>query len=120
MKRQVAAATIEPDPGETLDRAHLARMTLGDERLAREVLQLFDRQAANFAARMRQAEPEATYALAHALKGSARGIGAFAVARAAEAVEDAARRPGDCMAALDMFDAALARARHAIAEILQS
>lgn len=78
-----------------LDGDHLARMTLGDRGLEGEVLALFDRQAELLLERIRTDEGEAAMA-AHTLKGSARGIGAFAVAHAAEAVEQAAvgARPG--------------------------
>ena len=111
------------DAGEiapAIDRAHLRAMTLDDARLEREVLQLFDRQAANFVARMQHAAPDAIYAMAHALKGSARGIGAFAIAHAAEAVEQAARKNEICAAALGTLAAAVARTRVAIAQVLQA
>ena len=72
-----------------IDLEHLSRMTLGERSLEREVLQLFDRQASMLLTRMRAA-PAVTAASAHTLKGSALGIGAFEVARAAEAVEFAA------------------------------
>ena len=62
-------------------------MTLGERSLEREVLQLFDRQSTLLLARMRAADAGGVGALAHTLKGSARGIGAWRVARAAEAVE---------------------------------
>src|SRR5262245_33820556 len=79
-------------PGEpVIDRAHLARMTLGDSRLELEVLALFDRQASLLLARMAGAAPLAIAAFAHTLKGSARGIGVWRVAAAAEALEQAAR-----------------------------
>src|SRR5262249_56378628 len=72
------------------DGVHLARMTLGDRSLEREVLALFDRQAGMLLVRMQQAARTGICAAAHTLKGSARGIGAWRVARAAEAVEIAA------------------------------
>jgi hypothetical protein len=62
-------------------------MTLGDRSLEREVLALFDRQADMLLARMREGNAAVVAASAHTLKGSARGIGAWCVARAAEAVE---------------------------------
>jgi len=69
--------------------------------------------------RMRQAEPAALSALAHALKGSARGIGAWAVADAAEALERAAAAPDDRRAsALHGLAEAVAAARAHIAELL--
>lgn len=76
-----------------IDLVHLSRMTLGDRTLEREVLQLFARQAATLLGEMRGAAPTAAAALAHRLKGSAQGTGAWRVAAAAGAVEQAAGRP---------------------------
>lgn len=73
-----------------IDFEHLFRMTLGDHDLEREVLQLFDRQAGMLMERIAQSEPGTVAAAAHTLKGSARGIGAWFVARAADMVEAAA------------------------------
>jgi hypothetical protein len=83
--------TIEAPPlvpaEQPIDLDHLARMTLGDRSLEREVLALFDRQSEMLLARMRDGSAAAVAAAAHTLKGSARGIGAWCVASAAEAVE---------------------------------
>ena len=101
-----------------IDLVHLARMTLGDRSLEREVLQLFDRQATLLIARMRRVEPSAVAAVAHTLKGSARGIGAWRVARAAEAVE---RAQADGLGtAVDQLAAAADEARNLIAELLRA
>ena len=70
-----------------IDLVHLARTTFGERALEREVLQLFERQAATLMERIQAAPAEDIPALAHTLKGSARAIGAVAVARAAETVE---------------------------------
>ncbi len=70
-----------------LDRNHLSRMTFGDRSLEREVLQLFDRQAELLMERMCKSDPAAVATLAHTLKGSAVGVGAVRVARAAATVE---------------------------------
>jgi HPt (histidine-containing phosphotransfer) domain-containing protein len=72
-----------------IDEQHLARMTLGDSRLEREVLELFLRQAALMLGRIGAAPPALAAAAAHTLKGSARGIGAWRLAQAAEAFEHA-------------------------------
>jgi HPt (histidine-containing phosphotransfer) domain-containing protein len=102
-----------------IDLVHLARMTLGDRSLEREVLQLFDRQVTLLLARMRAAGPEGVATLAHTLKGSARGIGAWRVARAAEAAELAEGSDGEAVAkALDQLAAACDEARAVIAELL--
>ena len=73
-----------------IDEPHLERMTLGDRRLEREVLELFVRQTTILLTRSAGAEPPTAAAAAHTLKGSARGIGAWRVARAAELLEQAA------------------------------
>jgi HPt (histidine-containing phosphotransfer) domain-containing protein len=73
-----------------IDDSHLERMTLGDRRLEREVLELFVRQTTIMLNRIVGAEPAMAAAAAHTLKGSARGIGAWRVARAAELLEHAA------------------------------
>jgi HPt (histidine-containing phosphotransfer) domain-containing protein len=91
----VLAATAERDRKPTvIDETHLQRMTLGDRRLEREVLELFVRQTTIMLGRIVGAEPAMAAASAHTLKGSARGIGAWRVARAAELVENAARGEG--------------------------
>ena len=74
-----------------IDLAHLDRMTFGEENLAREVLQLFDRQADTLLAHIKRAGPSLAARLAHTLKGSARGIGAWKVAVTAEEYELAAQ-----------------------------
>jgi HPt (histidine-containing phosphotransfer) domain-containing protein len=116
----VAAPPLAPAE-RPIDVDHLARMTLGDSDLEREVLQLFDRQAEMLLARMQLAAPAAAAAHAHTLKGSSSGIGAWKVARAAEAVEFAATSKGaaDVAAAIGCLGAAIAEARMVIAELLR-
>jgi HPt (histidine-containing phosphotransfer) domain-containing protein len=75
--------------GPAIDRAHLSRMTFGDKALERELLELFDRQAALLVARMHGTEGATVKTLAHTLKGSALGVGANEVAQAAAALEQA-------------------------------
>jgi HPt (histidine-containing phosphotransfer) domain-containing protein len=106
-------ATAEDPP---IDRTHLFRMTLGDHALEREVLALFDRQTDMLIERMREVDPSCVAALAHTLKGSARGVGAWPMARAAEAVE--AAPPAGLAPAVVALAAAAGEARAAIAEIL--
>lgn len=62
-------------------------MTLGDRRLEREVLQIFVRQSAVMLERIVDADPPLAKAIAHTFLGSARGIGAWRVAWAAELLE---------------------------------
>ena len=111
------APSLAPDD-RPIDLVHLARMTLGDRSLEREVLQLFDRQSTLLIARMRAASPEGIALLAHTLKGSARGIGAWRVARAAEAVE--AADSASVSAALDRLASAADEARSVIADLLRA
>ena len=90
---QLATKIIDQEPAASaaaIDLGQLARMTLGDRSLEREVLQLFDRQAGLLLARMRSGEPAVVATLAHTLKGSAASIGAAGVVLAAATVERAA------------------------------
>jgi hypothetical protein len=103
-----------------IDLVHLARMTLGDRGLEREVLALFDRQATVMVSRMRAASPGTASTVAHTLKGSARGVGAWRVAAAAEAVELAASGDGDLSAAITRLAAVAEEARAVIAELLRA
>jgi HPt (histidine-containing phosphotransfer) domain-containing protein len=64
-----------------VDLVHLARQTLGDRALEREVLGLFKVQArAIFAQLQAVTQKQARLDLAHTLKGSARAVGAWQVA----------------------------------------
>jgi HPt (histidine-containing phosphotransfer) domain-containing protein len=76
--------------GRPIDLVHLSRMTLGDRALERDVLSLFDRQIGLLIERIETADAPVAAAAAHTLKGSATGIGAFALAKAAAQVEEAA------------------------------
>ena len=103
---------------QAIDLAHLSRMTLGEHSLEREVLALFDRQTEILLPRIRLAEARAAATLAHTLKGSALGIGAFRVARAAEGVERAVG--GEVAAAIAALGVAIAETRAEIARLLQA
>lgn len=116
MKAFVEAPASEAGP-EVIDRDHLRRMTFGDASLERELLQLFDRQAAILIERMQGGQAAAVAALAHTLKGSAMGIGAVGVARAAEAVERAATA-SERDRAIDALAQAVTAARTSIAAMM--
>jgi HPt (histidine-containing phosphotransfer) domain-containing protein len=117
---QTSAPSIAPIE-KPIDLVHLQRMTLGDRSLEREVLQLFCRQADMLVARMRTATPAVTAASAHTLKGSARGIGAWRVAAAAEAVERIATvETAKLPTALSELIAAIDETKIAIAELLRA
>lgn len=73
---------------EAVDRAYLARFTLGNPALEREVLELFAAQAPVYLQRLRQARTQKDWQdAAHTLKGSAMAIGAWRLARFAEMAE---------------------------------
>jgi HPt (histidine-containing phosphotransfer) domain-containing protein len=73
--------------GSPIDLQHFEAATFGDRELQREVLELFEGQAVKLLETIRKAPGKARAEAAHALKGAARGIGAFAVADAAEKIE---------------------------------
>ena len=100
----------------TIDGAHLERMTLGDRSLEREVLEIFARQTLLTLERIAGAAAEQAAAAAHTLKGSARGIGAWRVAQAAEWLEQAVGKgdESDICAAIAELDAVSREARVAI------
>jgi HPt (histidine-containing phosphotransfer) domain-containing protein len=103
---------LVPDDG-PIDIAHLKRMTLGDGGLEREVLAMFAGQAVRLIEAL-AALPADAAELAHALNGSARAIGAFKVAEAAEAFEAAIRNGVEPSEALAALQQAIAEARQAI------
>jgi HPt (histidine-containing phosphotransfer) domain-containing protein len=70
-----------------VDLAHLARQTMDDRALEQEVLALFVQQALSVRDKILDADAKERVLLAHGLKGSARGIGAFGVAECAAAIE---------------------------------
>ncbi len=71
-----------------IDLKHLTDQTFGDRELEAEVLGLFAQQAAMASDRIARADPTARKKIAHSLKGSSLGIGAFPLAAAAAAIED--------------------------------
>jgi HPt (histidine-containing phosphotransfer) domain-containing protein len=107
----LAAAGRDQKPS-VIDEDHLGRMTLGDRSLEREVLAIFVRQTTIMLTRIAGAQPPLAAAAAHTLTGSARGIGAWRVARAAEQVEHVAGSDAD---AADV-EAAIAELRAAALE----
>jgi len=78
-----------------IDLVHLSRQTLGDGALESELLRLFVVQAQQYSAWLEEAfapgEAAKRADLMHRLKGSARAIGAFPLAEAAESYEEALR-----------------------------
>jgi len=93
-----------------LDLAHLAQYTLGNRDLEAELLGLFRSQAQLYLDRLSDAATDKEWReTAHSLKGSARGLGAFALGAIAEEAE----RLTDQTARSPMIE----RLRAAIAEV---
>jgi len=108
---------LAPDDG-PIDFAHLQRMTLGDLGLEQEVLAMFAAQSASLVGRLSTMPVDAP-ALVHTLKGSARAIGAFAVAHAAARLEAVISGGADPAEPLADLAEAVALARTAIEAILR-
>jgi HPt (histidine-containing phosphotransfer) domain-containing protein len=115
----VVAERPPPEPRDpAIDRAHLARMTHGERDLEREVLRLFATQADVLLERMREAPPAAIRALAHTLAGSAQSIGAWRLAEAAAAVEQASAYGTETAPAVERLAAAARAAQVEIAALV--
>jgi HPt (histidine-containing phosphotransfer) domain-containing protein len=112
----MSSPPLAPDDG-PIDFEHLSRMTLGDPALECEVLTMFVTQSAKLLDQLVALPPEAG-SLAHTLKGSARAIGAFAVAEAAACLETALAGQGDASSALDGLRDAVAEVQGAIEAFL--
>jgi len=108
---------LAPDDG-PIDIEHLARMTLGDAGLEREVLAMFAGQAVRLGSAL-AALPAGADALVHTLKGSARAVGAFRVADAAECLEAVLQNGDDPSLALAELNEVIAQARVAIDTMLR-
>ena len=104
-----------------VDLVHLARYTLGDRALEREVLALFRTQSLIYLQRLKEAgEDKAWQDAAHTIKGSARGIGAWRVARTAEAAEalDGAEREREGGEVLETLERRISEANSYIGTLL--
>jgi HPt (histidine-containing phosphotransfer) domain-containing protein len=99
-----------------VDLTHLARQTFGQRELEHEVLRVFLRHTSLQLERLKAAsDPGAQRAAAHFIKGSARGIGAWQVATAAEIVERAPDPEGE---AIRFLSIAISEANAFIATLL--
>ena len=114
----VVSPPLAPD-GPAIDIEHLGRMTLGERELEREVLTLFAQQSTDLLVRLEKLPREGA-SLAHTLKGSARGIGAFAVADAADRMEQRLRQGLPVTAEVTALQQAVGAALAAVAERLQT
>jgi HPt (histidine-containing phosphotransfer) domain-containing protein len=83
-----STGTASPGGGRPIDLVHLSRYTLGNRSLENELLGLFRSQADVYLARLDEAADDKEWKnAAHSLKGSARGLGAWALADLAEEAE---------------------------------
>jgi HPt (histidine-containing phosphotransfer) domain-containing protein len=106
-----------------VDLDHLARYTLGERALEREVLELFCSQSVLYLEQLRAAMSDRDWKhAAHSLKGSARAVGAW---RAAQAAERAEALQGDVLAQfraarVEEIEASLREAEAYIASVLKA
>lgn len=85
-----------------LDLVHLSNQTMGDVALEAEVLSIFRVQARTCFENLQEpANPELLRRTAHTLKGAARGIGAFELARIAAIAEEQGKVPEAMGAEID-------------------
>lgn len=121
---QASTPANEQGPsGNPVDFEHLARYTLDEPELEREVLGLFCSQSVLLLDQLRAAKSDEDWKqAAHSLKGSARAIGAWRMAQAAEQAE---ALQGDGLSELrsarvDEVEASLREAEAYIATVLES
>jgi HPt (histidine-containing phosphotransfer) domain-containing protein len=107
-----------------IDLVHLSRQTMGDSVLETELLTLFQAQALQFAARLRDPKKPGEHKwrgdLAHTLKGSARAIGAFKLGQAADGYERAVRAGLNAEAEWRSLAAAIDEIRASIANLIDN
>ena len=77
--------------GATIDLNHLSRYTGGNESINAEVLRLFETQTTELVGKLQSileaADAKSWKEVTHALKGAAKGVGAFSFAEAVAAAE---------------------------------
>ena len=78
----------EPARVRPIDLAHLSRQTMGDRELEQKCWHFSSQQALMVRDKIVGADLKERLFLAHGLKGSARGVGAFAIAECAGAIEN--------------------------------
>lgn len=75
-----------------IDLVHLAKQCLGDARLEREILRMFDTTVESYMTRLRAATSDAEAVMAlHSIRGASAGVGAFTIADLAKAGESELR-----------------------------
>ncbi len=105
-----------------IDLVHLSRYTLGERALEREVLELFCTQSFLYLEQLRLSPTDLDWkSAAHTIKGSARAVGAWQVAEAAQRAEGLA---GETLvrfraAHVEEIDKSLREARAYIGSLLE-
>ncbi len=105
-----------------VDLVHLSRYTLGERALEREVLELFSAQSVVYLEQLKQSRTDLDWKnAAHTIKGSARALGAWRVAEAAQRAEGLA---GEALARsraaqIEAIDRSLREARAYIGSLLE-
>ncbi|MEX0628280.1 MAG: hypothetical protein WEB63_12060 [Cucumibacter sp.] len=126
MAHSAVAAAVANDPNglhrRPIDRAHLARQTMGDRGLEIEILKMFDLQIRAQMAKLQSTSDSAERAmLLHSMKGSAFGVGARSIGqialRAERRMQETGEVGGDLIADLEI---AVGEASVFIGEILAS
>jgi HPt (histidine-containing phosphotransfer) domain-containing protein len=105
-------------PSSPLDRAFLSRQTFGDRKLEREVLDLFRTQSPIYLERVKAARSDSEWREAvHTLKGSARAVGAWRIAEAAERAE--LGNPSSRAASIAQLESSVLEANAFIGSVLE-
>ncbi len=104
-----------PSAGNPVDLVHLSKQSLGDRSLEQEILALFMSQSVLYIDRLENATTDDERKMAaHTILGSARGLGAWQVAREAEIIQQQCHFGCD----LSRLKAAVIEANSYISELL--
>jgi len=88
VEAQIQPFSDRDNPKAPIDREHLARYTMNDQALEREILDLFSITLTQSLKTLTEAENPTDWAMAaHTLKGSARAVGAWQLAALMEDAE---------------------------------
>ena len=99
LRQDVVAAQMQQGECRPVDLVHLSNQTMGDQALESEVLGIFLSQSQIYMNLLKtSADYEVLHRAAHALKGAARGIGAFELANKSAEIES---DPFSCKASLE-------------------
>ena len=109
----------KPTEKRAIDLVHLAKQTMGDQSLEREVLILFDQTARSYLSRLQEADSAEKLKLClHTLKGAAAGVGANNIAEHTRQAEQQLRETGTVESEiLDRVSVAVEEAHQLITEL---